>query len=292
LKSQFQTALGFGIFVIVFLLAFKPFELDSLPGSRLLLACGMYGLATFISIISGAFILTRVFPSFFIEENWTTGRQIIYIGCNVLLTGLVNYLVSPLFVSTNYSFESFLWFEGSTILVALLPITFHTLIRQNSLLKKFEQQAAALEKKLQEKLDAGKEKEAPLSVPEKKNESPVIELTGDYQGEKLVLPPQDIYFIAAANNYVKVYFDKNGKVAYSILRMTMKKAEEALQAWPDFFRCHRAYIINLDKVEHVEGNAQGYKIILTHTDELIPVSRNLNTEFSDKLLATRNNIAL
>ena len=116
------------------------------------------------------------------------------------------------------------------------------------------------------------------------------------------MPPDDLYFIAAANNYIKVYFIKNasrpgkdgneavpGKPSYTIIRMTMKKAEEVLEAWPGFFRCHRAYIINLDKVEHVEGNAQGYKIRLVDTEELIPVSRNLNNEFSDKLLAIRNN---
>ena len=69
----------------------------------------------------------------------------------------------------------------------------------------------------------------------------------------------------------------------------MKKAEEALEIWRCFFRCHRAYIINLDKVEHVEGNAQGYKVRLINTEESIPVSRNLNNEFSDKLLAIRSN---
>jgi DNA-binding LytR/AlgR family response regulator len=71
--------------------------------------------------------------------------------------------------------------------------------------------------------------------------------------------------------------------------MTMKKAEEALEAWPGFFRCHRAYIVNLDKVQHVEGNAQGYRLRFPDVEEPVPVSRNLNSEFSDKLLAIRNN---
>ncbi|MDP4262474.1 MAG: LytTR family DNA-binding domain-containing protein [Bacteroidota bacterium] len=119
----------------------------------------------------------------------------------------------------------------------------------------------------------------------------VIELTGDYQGEKIVLPPDELYFITAANNYVKVHFIKNDKISYSIIRMTMKRVEEALQSWPDFFRCHRAYIVNLDKVQHVEGNAQGYRVRLAGVEEPIPVSRNLNSEFSDKLLALRNTIA-
>jgi len=195
-----------------------------------------------------------------------------------------------------------LWFQGITLAIALLPVSIYTLWKQNSLLKKFEQQAVALEKKLKEKLEADKIQEPVVLHPEKKTEFPGIELTGDYHGEKITVQPQDLYFIAAANNYIKVYFTKDGRLpgkngnetgqlkpSYSIIRMTMRKAEEALETWPGFFRCHRAYIINLDKVEHVEGNAQGYKVRLANTEESIPVSRNLNNEFSDKLLAIRNN---
>ena len=76
-----------------------------------------------------------------------------------------------------------------------------------------------------------------------------------------------------------------------ILRSTLKKAEETLRPFPCFFKSHRAYIINLDKVIHVQGNAQGYKIRLQELEELVPVSRNMNTEFSDKLLAWRTSIS-
>ena len=298
--------MGLGLFIFVFLLVFKPFGLAGFPISKLIVVSIIYGFITFSCVISASVILPIFFPSFFREDIWTTGKQIITVTGVVVVVGLVNYLISPLLVHTNYSMRDLLWFQGVTLVIALLPVTIFTLLKQNSLLKKFEQQAAILEKKLQEKLDPDKKQEPPALSPEKKNEFPVIELTGDYHGEKLVLPPEDLYLIAAANNYVKVYFIKKarlparsgidgngvvgqGKVSYSIIRMTMKKVEESLEAWPDFFRCHRAYIINLDKVQHVEGNAQGYKIRLADVEEPIPVSRNLNSEFSDKLFALRNN---
>jgi DNA-binding LytR/AlgR family response regulator len=62
---------------------------------------------------------------------------------------------------------------------------------------------------------------------------------------------------------------------------------EIVNPYSSFFRCHRAFIVNLDKIEQVEGNAQGYKIKLQGAENLIPVSRNLNREFSDRLLAFR-----
>jgi DNA-binding LytR/AlgR family response regulator len=287
-KYQLKTALGFGAFILIFLWVFEPFGLNTFPGNKLILACITYGVITFSCIFSTLIILPLFFPSFFREDNWTTGKQILHITGVIILVGLVNYLVSPFVVGTGYSLRNLLWFQGITLAVALLPVTFFTLLKQNSLLKKFQQQAADLEIKLQEKLHPGRKPELPASLPGKKNEFPVIELTGDYHGEKIVLPPGELYFIVAANNYVKVYFIKNEKISYSILRMTMKKVEEALAAWPGFFRCHRAYIVNLDKVQHVEGNAQGYKIRLAGVEEPIPVSRNLNSEFSDKLLALRS----
>ena len=291
-KNQLKTSLGFGLFILVFLLVFKPFGLTDFRIGSIAFISIVYGLITFGCIFLALATLPVFFPSFFKEDRWTTGKQIVHTTAVIVLVGLVNYLISPLLVDTNYSLRDLLWFQGITLAVALLPVTIYTLLKQNSLLRKFEQQAALLEKKLQEKLDPDKKREPAASPREKKNELQVIELTGDYQGEKIVLPPQDLYFIAAANNYIKVFFVKNGKVSYSIIRLTMKKAEEALEAWPDFFRCHRAYIINLDRVQHVEGNAQGYKLRLAGIEESIPVSRNLNNEFSDKLLAIRNNTAV
>ena len=301
-KNQLKTALGFGVFVFIFLLVFKPFGLVALPRNWLWVVSISYGGITFTCIFLTLRVLPFLFPSFFNEDKWTTGKQIVHTIAIIVLVGFVNYLVSPLLVDTNYSLRDMLWFQGITLAIALLPVSIYTLWKQNSLLKKFEHQAVELEKKLKEKLDADRVQETVTVHSEKKTEFPIIELTGDYQGEKIMLQPEDLYFIVAANNYIKVYFTKNirlpgkdgneavqVKPSYSIIRMTMKKAEGALEAWPGFFRCHRAYIINLDKVEHVEGNAQGYKVRLSHTEEPIPVSRNLNNEFSDKLLAIRNN---
>lgn len=289
-KYQLTVGLLFGLFIMFFLFVFKPFGLNFYTTNKLLFICSTYGLITFACLFSALSILPIFFPLYFREESWTTGKQIVHVMGVIVLVGLVNYLVSPFLVETTYSWRALIWFQGITFLVALLPVIIFTLIRQNSLLKKFEQQAASLEKKLQEKLDPDKKQPLPIPPSEKKNDLNLIELTGDYQGEKIVLPPDDLYFIVAANNYIKVYFIKNERVSYSIIRMTMKKAEDVLLAWPDFFRCHRAYIVNLDKVQHVEGNAQGYKIRLAGVEEAIPVSRNLNGEFSDKLLAVRGNV--
>lgn len=120
----------------------------------------------------------------------------------------------------------------------------------------------------------------------------IVTICGDYQNESLTVAIDKLYLIQSANNYIKVYFEEKGKVGYSIIRLTLKRAEELLAGHAVFFRCHRATIINLDKVAHIEGNAQGYKIQFPGIEESIAVSRGLSTEFTDRLLAIRKEVSL
>jgi DNA-binding LytR/AlgR family response regulator len=50
-----------------------------------------------------------------------------------------------------------------------------------------------------------------------------------------------------------------------------------------FYRCHRSYLVNLNYIRHISGNATGYKLHLEGVNDLIPVSRNLNNEIIEKI---------
>jgi hypothetical protein len=283
IKGKIRMAAFFGIFVFVFLMIFRPFDLDYYPVQQLTLIALGYGSITLVCVFLATTIFPICLPSSFNEFSWTTGRQIIFTAGVIFFVGLVNYLVSPLMVNTTLELKSFVWFQGITLAIALLPVSIYILMRQNVLLKKFSGQAEQIEKKLQER------NEATRPEPEKKSVNKLL-FVGDYQNERVELFPDDLYVITSASNYVKLFHLQKEQLVYSMIRSTLKKAEETVLAEPNFFKCHRAYIINLDKVVHVQGNAQGYKVRIEGYEELIPVSRNLNTEFSDKLLAFRKQL--
>jgi DNA-binding LytR/AlgR family response regulator len=46
-----------------------------------------------------------------------------------------------------------------------------------------------------------------------------------------------------------------------------------------FFRCHRSYIVNIEKIEKVEPTERSYLIKLNHSNHLIPVARSHASEF-------------
>lgn len=80
----------------------------------------------------------------------------------------------------------------------------------------------------------------------------------------------DIYYVAAADNNVSI-ITKNG----------VYKSNESLNAWEaklgqqQFFRCHRGYIVNIDRVEKLSQWFNGaYNIRLKDVSENIPVSRS------------------
>lgn len=285
LQSGLKTASSFGAFISIFLLVFRPFELDKVPAILLVKSSIIFGLVTFCCIFVSNFFLNFFFPQIFSEKKWTTGKQIINMAAIVVLVGLVNYLISPLLFSTKLTWKNVFYYQGIAISIGLLPIVIYTLYVQNHWLHQFKQETATLQKKLEEKRgneQPGNQNQTPASAA---NE--VITFESDNQTEKKIIDAGQLFYIEAASNYIKIFFEQKGKLTYSIVRMTMKKATETVTPYAVFFRCHRAYIVNLDKIEQVDGNAQGYKIKLQDTDDLIPVSRNLNSEFSDRLLAFR-----
>jgi low affinity Fe/Cu permease len=282
-QSVLKTALSFGAFITLFLLVFRPFELDKVNTPLLIKSSIIFGLITFGCIFITNYTLHFFFPELFSEEKWTTGKQIVDMGAIVMLVGLVNYLVSPLLFDVSLTWGNLFYYQGIAISVGLLPIIIYTLYIQNRRLQQFKQEAAALQKKLEEKKE--NEQHANQNPAAAANE--VVTFESDNTAEKKTIDTANLFYIEAASNYIKIFFEQKGKLTYFIVRMTMKKAAETVYPHAVFFRCHRAYIVNLDKIEEVEGNAQGYKLKMPGTEELIPVSRNLNNEFSDRLLAFR-----
>jgi len=278
----------FGAFVALFLFVFKPFQLDQLEredSGRFIFCVIMYGLMVFSCIVLMVIVLPLIFPNHFVEEKWTVRKEIIFTTFTMFFIGLANFFLSHFLVGSPLNLRNILWFQFVTTSIGITPIVIFVLIRQNQQLKKYSAEAASLQSKLAEMNKIEMTSSASIA---KVDDNERLVIKGDYQKEKVDIRVNELLYVAAANNYVKVYYFDNHKVVYSILRITMKKMEDTLLPYPNFFRCHRAYMINLYRVKEVIGNAQGYKIKLEDVEELIPVSRNLNAEFSDKVLSKRD----
>lgn len=287
-RGWFKTGLAFCIFVFSFILIFRPFELDKVTTRKLLEISSLFGIIAFACYFFTNLLLHYFFPEAFREEKWTTGKQILNVLLVLVLVGLMNHLAFNLLYGTSFNWNNFFLFQARTISVGLLPVAVYTLYLQNRWLRQFKLEAAELQKKLEEKRESEKKTaELPATIP-----AVVIAFESENQKDRVSVYIDNLVFIESASNYIKIYYTQQDKLSYSIVRMTMKKAAEITEPYLAFFRCHRAYIVNLDRIERIDGNAQGYKLKLSSAEDLIPVSKNLNKEFSDRVLAVSKSKAV
>ena len=73
---------------------------------------------------------------------------------------------------------------------------------------------------------------------------------------------KDILFIEGSGNYVKIHSEKEKPL------LVLEKLSDLIKKLPqqDFFRVHKSYIVNLQKIRQVEGN----RIRLENAD--VPIS--------------------
>ena len=92
--------------------------------------------------------------------------------------------------------------------------------------------------------------------------------------EHVTLDITDLLYIEAVGNYVKVCQLQGNELHANMLRATMKQMEDELQAYPMIVRCHRAFMVNLGKVEQISSNSRAMQLVMRHSHDAIPVSRS------------------
>jgi hypothetical protein len=270
-STKWKSAVLMGSFVFLFLFFFQPFGLNTYPSGILELTLG-YGLTCFITMAILNILIPTVFQNYFNEEGWNVGKQLFWSIVNVTFIGLANLLYSNYVGIANLSFGNLMIFEGFTVAVAVFPLLLFVISNYRVLKSKFEKSASAIN------LGINKSIKANNLISEE-----TITLASETNGDNLSLAAEHLLYIQSADNYLTVYFLKDGKPTSYLIRNTLKTIDEQLSAWPIFFRCHKSYLVNLEKVAHISGNAQGLKLHLKDLDNLIPVSRSHNKIIKDRL---------
>lgn len=62
----------------------------------------------------------------------------------------------------------------------------------------------------------------------------------------------------------------------------MKELEQKMEVFPEMVRCHRSFMVNIEKVLKSEGNPNGYLLYLSAQLPQIPVSRSYHQLCEEK----------
>jgi len=279
--QRLRTALLFGLFVFLFLFIFRPFGMGAMGTRQLALATFLYGVVCFTVLTAWFLLLPLLFPGIFRESAWTVWKEILHSMACVLAVCAGNILFTHYYFHEAFTVPLVLKFLWMTVSVSIIPIILMVLLRQVRLMRSFSRQAVELDRQLPVRTGGIPPEEgisgemAPEEgVDRKAEETGEIEFRSENGQDSIYLPVTDFLYAEAADNYVKVFYQGG----YKIIRSSLKRLEDDVSAYEQIFRCHRTYLVNLDKVVHISGNAQGYKLHLEGTGLLIPVSRSLNGE--------------
>ena len=277
---QLRKAALIGLFVGLFLLIFQPFGLSNWETNSKAIKILGFGLIAFVITSVNFVLLPIAAPRFFDEKYWTVGRQIILVMVNILLIALANRLYLVWLLDSEY-ISSISW-GGMilfTFLISFFPVVGLVLLGYITQLKKYSHAAAAIP------IHAQGTDNAPfaemLAAP---STSKTVTLLADNEKDTVTALADDLLYIESSDNYCTIVHLKNGQTLKPLLRSSLSRLEKQIDN-PHIVRCHRSYIVNINRVERVTGNAQGYKLHLCSGQFVVPVARQYNETIVAELKA-------
>ncbi|MDY3070453.1 MAG: LytTR family DNA-binding domain-containing protein [Parabacteroides sp.] len=90
---------------------------------------------------------------------------------------------------------------------------------------------------------------------------------------RLKLEASNLLYIEAADNYITVYYLKNGHPAKEMIRNTLKNAEAELKN-KGIIRCHRSFLVNSKAISGWKKNGRNYELLIKGCNASVPVARS------------------
>jgi len=283
-NGAYKSAFWLSVFIGLFLLVFKPFGLHKYQHAKTYVIIG-YGVVCFLTFMINASTILRYFRKRYQEESWKVYHQILWILWNLLTIGISCFLYAIWIGAFSYSLKSFLKLELYILITSIIPITVLVLLKYIYVLKQHLKLAMDINRQIHENHTL------PTPVAEHIHENVVpnqaLNFTSENEKEKLCILPEQILFIESEENYVEFYWKENSKIHKSLLRSTLYKIEEQLKELPAFFRSHRSFIVNLNAIESVVGNSQGYQLRFQNVEKMVPVARSRGKALKDLLYKSK-----
>ena len=106
----------------------------------------------------------------------------------------------------------------------------------------------------------------------------------DHNEMRLSVKREDLVMIESADNYICVWYLNNGQIKKSLIRNTMKRVTEQMKG-SSIQRCHRSYMINMDRVKVLRRDKDGVFIELGIDGVAdVPISRTYMNNITEWLM--------
>lgn len=238
-----------------------------------------YGLIIILITIIFNLILPEVFPNIFDTEKWNVQKTLVLFLVTVLTIAISITVFAYFFDNPNnkHFFSFFFTILIRSIAISFFPIVLLVFYSERILYKKNNLRAI----EIIDKLKADKQTE-------QKRTKNVIYTFAKNTKDEIKIIENELLYIKAEGNYCLLFCQKKSILMKQLIRSSLKEIEHVIGKSDHFLRCHKSYIINLNKISDITGNAKGYTFYLNESKDKIPVSRNLSKSLIKKIKINKN----
>ena len=266
LKKPLAGAAVIALFNFVFVMIYRPAQTH--PGyflsyeMTMAAYCAGVGLAAFLVIY--LMKMTRFFSK---PEEWNFIKELISIFIVIFAMGTAVYFMAFLIErpADRWNLETLAGSFTGTFLIAGIPLYLFTVININQL--------------FQTKLTHSQKDPEPAG--ENGAGEEFIFINTPLKKEEMSFYPSEFLYAESDGNYVNFYLQREGEIRKEVIRCSISSVEDQLSDFPFLLRTHRAFIVNLKKVEEANGNALGFRLNIPKIPGEIPVSRRHTGKFRD-----------
>ncbi|MEM6723463.1 MAG: LytTR family DNA-binding domain-containing protein [Bacteroidota bacterium] len=234
-----------GLLCFVFILLFQPFGIRNVNGqwyyNLLLFTMGVLFVG---SIWFMEWLVPWWFPKLF--ERWTIGKATLWYSLVVLVVGSAMFFYKSFLGGfSDFTGLEFLRFNGRLLLLGA-TVSFFVLGIHHYLNKRSLSMASI-------------------------NASYTIQ---PQYGDPIQVDLKDILFIQSDDNYIDLHVEQKGQRNKLILRSSLKSIEtQIVNAVSPIQRCHRQYLINIDRFEIAKKTSRSMTLKLKGYEDELPVSQ-------------------
>ena len=261
LKHNAKIVLFLSIGVFAFLSLFQPIGISAFSRKDIMYLVFGIAASLFVILTLNLIVLPSSFPRFFNSSRWNIKKEIgwdLWMLLSISSCALLVY--SKILGPTGIAFTDVL----KVILIGSVPVALLIVINYNRMLRSNLKSAQLLNEKLIEKRERSRR---------------LIHFESEYKNDEITLNPESILAIKSADNYVDIFYEREGILRKHTIRSTLSKTEAITVNCGFLFRCHRSYIVNIQRIAEVHGNPQGYTLYIENLDFPVPVSHMYIMEF-------------
>ncbi len=265
-RKPFIGTLVFLIFVFLFVIIYRPFEIHDARSFGFYFTMLLYCTLISFPVLAIALLLNRT-NCFSANKEWNVTKEFLSIIIILTIIGIAAYFAGFLIEEKGerWNFSTFFNSFTRALLIGAVPVFIPSLFNIRYLLTP----------------DILYEFVINNHPPEKESKERLIQIESKAKKENLSFYPDQFIYAESKGNYVVFHLIIQDQPKGVMIRNSIIDIEQQLSEFGDFLRIHRAFIVNLNKVRSKEGNALGYRLKLAGSNDVIPVSRQNIRKFDE-----------